>query len=156
MNAIDHNTVGVTVRLQTITPRILHKDILNSASCGKGPQCISRVAKARLASRVECRTCSSFFTSSMQNDIMATVASALLSISAHFRKGEYTSECRSYTAQLRNTRVDFTDEGTCSQRKVPRLRWVHHNADQDAVEMLDAHDDPFVRLDHILERLLVS
>lgn len=149
MNAIDHNTVGVTVRLQTITPRILHKDILNSASCGKGPQCISRVAKARLASRVECRTCSSFFTSSMQNDIMATVASALLSISAHFRKGEYTSECRSYTAQLRNTRVDFTDEGTCSQRKVPRLRWVHHNADQDAVEMLDAHDDPFVRLDHI-------
>ncbi|KAG1817279.1 uncharacterized protein BJ212DRAFT_160616 [Suillus subaureus] len=96
----------------------------------------------RLASRVECRVCSSFFTlllpfgATVKQTTVLTKLHHIVNVkcrhcyrriptfigvdyisSAFPQRKIHISERRSCIAQLRNTRAVFTGEGTCSQRK---------------------------------------
>lgn len=145
MDAIDLSTTGVTKTIQPVPLENLTQGYTQIVQAAAKAYIMGKDGTAYVPGRVS--STQLIFTSSMPNVIMSTIAFILLwalTTFAHFRKGKsYDFTLVNVGAALHNSEIpeQFSlVKAHVANEKIPRLRWVHHSADQDVVEMLGAHD----------------
>lgn len=150
MKALDLSTKGVTVNIQPIPLENLTQGYTQIVQAAAKAYITDGEGTAYVPGRVS--STQLIFTSSLPNVLVSTVAFALLwalTIFAHFRKGKgYDFTLVNVGAALHDSEIpeQFSQmKAHAANDKIPRLRWVHHSADQDVVEMLGAHDIALLR-----------